>query len=576
MKNLYDELKAYADSDYYGFHMPGHKRNRDVTGAELPYEIDITEIEGFDDLHHAGGILKQAQERAAKVFHAEESCFLVNGSTAGILSAILGCTQRGDRILVARNCHKSVYHAIYMNELEPVYLYPEYKECGVNGAVSPEEVRQILQQDLSGEDEKKEAGHGTIRAVVITSPTYDGIVSDIGLIAGIVHSYKIPLIVDEAHGAHFGFHPYFPENANTKGADVVIHSIHKTLPSLTQTALIHMNGALADRERIKRYLHIVQTSSPSYVLMAGMDACIGLLDSTKMEPLFENYVRLLRGVRGKLGKMRYLHLVDLEETKEICRISSGYILQDYSKILISVKDTKYSGKQLYDRLLQEYHLQMEMAAGSYVLAMTSAADTEEGFARLVEALLRIDEELDGEDGEFSPLSLTKACGRGEHGTRKESRVYSESRRQEKCGTQIQFALPRLERIYSSAQMDRIVYEISTARQNVKRGELFSSHNSKSSKYVCTEKKQTENEEIQTKTEEGRIEMLRWELCAGVVSTEYAYLYPPGIPLIVPGERISEEVIALLKEYKKMGFRIEGLKKDGYIEVYWQKKRVGLL
>lgn len=576
MKNLYDELKAYADSDYYGFHMPGHKRNRDVTGAVLPYEIDITEIEGFDDLHHAGGILKQAQERAAKVFHAEESCFLINGSTAGILSAILGCTQRGDRILVARNCHKSVYHAIYMNELEPVYLYPEYQECGVNGAVSPQEVRCILEQDFSEGEKKRGDGRGNIRAVVITSPTYDGIVSDIGQIAGIVHSYKIPLIVDEAHGAHFGFHPYFPENANTKGADVVIHSIHKTLPSLTQTALIHMNGVIVSRERIKKYLDIMQTSSPSYVLMAGMDACISLLDSEKKEPLFENYVRLLRSVRGKLGKMRHLRLVDLAETKEICQISSGYVLQDYSKILISVKNTKYSGKQLYDRLLKEFHLQMEMAAGSYVLAMTSAADTEEGFARLAEALLQIDRELDGEDSEFCPLGRTKACGRGECGMQKERRPDSRVRRQEKCGTEIQFELPRLERIYSSAQIDRIVYEINAARQNVKRGDFFPIHSSKNSIYICKEKKQPGNEEIHPKAEEGRIEMLRWDFCAGSVSTEYAYLYPPGIPLIVPGERISEEVIALLKEYKKMGFRIEGLKKDGYIEVYWQKKGVGLL
>lgn len=535
MKTLYDELKDYAYSDYYGFHMPGHKRNRDVTGAELPYEIDITEIERFDDLHHAGGILKEAQERAAKVFHAEESCFLVNGSTAGILSAILGCTQRGDRILVARNCHKSVYHAIYLNELEPVYLYPEYKECGVNGAVAPQEVQCILEKDRFGGEKINGAGGGSIRAVVITSPTYDGMVSDIGQIAEIVHSYRIPLIVDEAHGAHFGFHPYFPENANSKGADVVIHSIHKTLPSLTQTALIHMNGVLADRERIKKYLHIMQTSSPSYVLMAGMDVCIRLLDSKKKEPLFENYVRLLQRTREQLRKMKHLYLVDLEETKGRCKNPSGYILQDYSKILISVKNTKYSGKQLYDRLLKEYHLQMEMAAGSYVLAMTSAADTEDGFERLAEALLQIDTELDA--GKYE--------------------------------TQIQFGLPRLERIYSGAQIDRIVYEINIARQEEKHGNIFFSHRSKDSKGIC-------NEKIQRKTNAGRVEFRRWELCAGLVSTEYAYLYPPGIPLIVPGEEISEEVIRQLREYKKMGFQIEGLKKEGYIQVYWQKKGVGLL
>ena len=127
-ETIYEKLTEYQNSDYYGFHMPGHKRNVNLTGADLPYEIDITESEGFDDLQHARGILKQAQERAAMLYGAEETCFLVNGSTAGILSAIMGCTQKGDRILVARNCHKSVYQAIFLNELRAEYVYPQYLE----------------------------------------------------------------------------------------------------------------------------------------------------------------------------------------------------------------------------------------------------------------------------------------------------------------------------------------------------------------------------------------------------------------------------------------------------------------
>ena len=124
MERLYDKLKAYSESDFYAFHMPGHKRNKTLLGIELPYDLDITEIDGFDDLHHADGILKEEQERAARVFGAEESHFLVNGSTAGILSAVMGCTHRGDKILVARHCHKSIYHAIYMNGLVPRYVPP--------------------------------------------------------------------------------------------------------------------------------------------------------------------------------------------------------------------------------------------------------------------------------------------------------------------------------------------------------------------------------------------------------------------------------------------------------------------
>ena len=199
MERLYDKLKAYSESDFYAFHMPGHKRNKALLGIELPYDLDITEIDGFDDLHHADGILKEEQERAARVFGAEESHFLVNGSTAGILSAVMGCTHRGDKILVARHCHKSIYHAIYMNGLVPRYVYPEFDiSMHMNGEISKEDVAKAL------------AAEPDIKAVVIVSPNYDGVVSDVKGIAEVAHSYRIPLIVDEAHGPHFGFHPVFP------------------------------------------------------------------------------------------------------------------------------------------------------------------------------------------------------------------------------------------------------------------------------------------------------------------------------------------------------------------------------
>ena len=238
MSTLLEKLTAYGASDYYGFHMPGHKRKLDMLGGVTPCQIDITEIDGLDDLHHAEGILREAQERAAETYHADETHFLVNGSTVGILSAILGVTRRGDEILVARNCHKSVYHALEMQGLHPVYVYPDFDpDTQLNTEISADDIRRALET------------HPNIRAAVIVSPTYDGIVSDVESIAEAVHVHDIPLIVDEAHGAHFGFHPCFPENANQKGADIVIHSLHKTLPSLTQTALLHINGERVDRRR---------------------------------------------------------------------------------------------------------------------------------------------------------------------------------------------------------------------------------------------------------------------------------------------------------------------------------------
>ena len=301
MEYLYEKLTAYGNSDYYAFHMPGHKRNMELMRARLPYNIDITEIDGFDDLHHAEGLLKELQENAARVFQAEETHYLVNGSTVGLLSAVMGCTERGGRILMARNCHKSVYNAVYINELRPVYIYPEFsEETDLNGEIHVDQIKKLLEE------------YEDIQAVVIVSPTYEGVVSDIEAIAEIVHEYKIPLIVDEAHGAHFGFHSYFPQNANTRGADVVIHSLHKTLPSLTQTALLHINGRYADRERIRNYLHMLQSSSPSYILMASIDECVRAMDERR-EEIMDTYVERLQHTRERLKQLKNIKLIETKD-----------------------------------------------------------------------------------------------------------------------------------------------------------------------------------------------------------------------------------------------------------------------
>ena len=195
MEHLYDKLKAYSISGHYGFHMPGHKRNTSLLGTGLPYGLDITEIDGFDDLHHARGIIREGQERAAKLYHADESHYLVNGSTVGLLSAILGSTRPGDRVIVARNCHKSVYNAIFLNDLKPVYMYPDMiSGTDICGPVSAAQAAALIRE------------YPDAKAVIITSPTYDGIVSDVAAIAEEAHKNGIPLILDEAHGAHFGFH----------------------------------------------------------------------------------------------------------------------------------------------------------------------------------------------------------------------------------------------------------------------------------------------------------------------------------------------------------------------------------
>ena len=188
---LDEKLIAYAKSDIYPFHMPGHKRR--VREEADPYAIDITEIDGFDNLHDAEEILAEAQQRAAALYDAKKSYYLINGSTCGILSAVSAATGRDGTILMARNCHKAVYHAAYLRNLKTRYLYPVITRFGIQGVITPESVEEALREDPG------------IQAVILTSPTYDGVVSDIGRIAEITHRYQILLIVDEAHGAHFGF-----------------------------------------------------------------------------------------------------------------------------------------------------------------------------------------------------------------------------------------------------------------------------------------------------------------------------------------------------------------------------------
>lgn len=462
MKRLYDRLSEYSRQNYYPFHMPGHKRNKDLVKTGLPYEIDITEIDGFDDLHHADGILKEAQERAARVFGADETHFLVNGSTAGILAAIMGSTRRGDKILIARHCHKSVYHAIYLNDLVPRYVYPEFDgSVHMNGEIRKEDIKRALEAEPD------------IRAVVIVSPNYDGVVSDVKGIGDIVHSYGIPLIVDEAHGAHLGFHPAFPERANSMGADVVINSLHKTLPSLTQTAVLHINGELADRAGVRKYLDMLQSSSPSYLFLASLDACVDFLDG-KCEAAFDSYVEKLKSLRRRLNGLKHLQILETEH-------------YDCSKIVISTENTNLTSYELNEKLLRDYHLQMEMVGGTYVLAMTSVADTQEGYDRLAEALIEIDSGLEKAEG-------TKNTGE----------------------------LPR--------------------------------QTQKMTPYEALEKGAEQTEEIPWRESEGRIAL------------EYTYLYPPGSPVIVPGEQISREAVELLSYYEEQKLSIEGIHTEGMIKV----------
>lgn len=498
---LLERLTEYAGSDAYPFHMPGHKR-REIPdgipgGFPDPYGIDITEIDGFDNLHHAEGILKDAMDEAAAIYGADRSWYLVNGSTCGILSAVFATTENGGKILTARNCHKAVYHAICLNRLEAEYLYPEeITEFGINGGIRAEDVRKALEKDAmrcAGNSGDVRGKITKIQAVLITSPTYEGVVSDIRAIADAAHEYGIPLIVDEAHGAHLEFADQchsFPKSALKYGADLVIQSLHKTLPSFTQTAILHVKGKLVDQDRVSRYLSMFQTSSPSYLFMAGMERCIRYMDGDGRNEMVR-YEERLEHFMKRMEGLQVLEILD----REICGKYRTVVGWDPSKIVVStMRAEDFHGEELAETLRRKYHLEMEMTAPEYVIAMTSLMDTEEGFERLGTALLEIDGAL---------------RRRMEPEQQKEK---GELKEKERCETP-----EGLESKLSHPIRRMLICEAMDA--------------------------DTERTAFQD--------------TVGKVSAEFVYLYPPGIPIIAPGEVFTDAIVEKIMAYKAAGLLVQG-------------------
>lgn len=575
MPGLYEQLIKYSKSDAYPFHMPGHKRR--LGSLADPYSFDLTEIDGFDNLHHAEGVLLEVERRAAALYGSEEAHLLVNGSTGGILSAIGACTKRGGRILFARASHKAAYHALALGDLDPVYLTGQGEEDGTgkeeNGdgqgedgresdrcdapflppdegacgrPIRPAEVERILKEDRSrgalagagpeGRSRGSFAGAGPgersrIQAVYLTSPTYDGRISDVRGIAEVAHRYGIPLIVDEAHGAHFGMSPIFPPSSVSLGADLVIHSLHKTLPALTQTALIHVQGKLVDRRRLREMLDIYQTSSPSYVLMASIDRCLGILEDRGAD-LFRTLAKNLTWFYDSVRDLRQIGLIRTDDPSKIllkARESSagpGRIGMEFA-VETGPGPRPYDPRTglgarpydprtglgagphdptaLYDLLRLRYGLQPEMKTRDYVLMLCSVGDDREGFERLSAALHEIDLEWERQDSAMRRGTET------ERGQNSEGLADSRIVRQQDAAAE---AFPTI-----SSQPERIL----TIGQAMDVNQ----------------------------------EPVPFPQSTGRVFCEYLYLYPPGIPLIVPGERMTRTLADQVTELMQAGYEVEG-------------------
>ncbi len=356
------------------FHMPGHKKGKGIQPrfARLmktdPFSLDMTEVPGLDDLHNPGGPIEEAQSRAAQLFGADRTFFLINGTTVGIHAAILAVCKQGDEILLPRDIHRSVIGACILAGARPRYLPARLnRDFFIPLPPKVEEVALGLQKYPA-------------KAVFQVYPSYYGLAGDLAGVTRVAHNLKIPVIVDEAHGAHFKFSDRLPAPALHLGADICIQSTHKTLGALTQASMLHVRGRLVDRGEVARQLGILQTTSPSYLLMASLDSATGHMEFSG-KSLVDETVGLANRVREEINSLPGIRCLGTEGSGD-----NGVFATDPTKMYISVRGTGLTGYQAADRLLKRYGIQVELGDRFNILCMFSIGNTSEDAGKLAAAL----------------------------------------------------------------------------------------------------------------------------------------------------------------------------------------------
>lgn len=476
---MYEKLKALSAENVLPMHMPGHKRNL----REFPWlgetcgAFDATETEGLDDLHAPAGVIARILRRAEKLWGSRRTFLSVNGSTGGIFAVLAACGNGG--VLAARNCHRSVFNAASYLGLHTEYVIPPtVGEYGFFGSVDAAEVGKRL--DETG-----------CKAVVVTSPTYEGVLSDTEAIAEQAHARGAVLILDAAHGAHFGLSDAFSGNS---GADVVVTSLHKTLPSLTQTALVHVMSDRVDVAAVSAAMSAFVTSSPSYILMAGVEKMLDYLEQKGAERL-DMLARELAFFRERTRAFGRLRVFDGEREK-----FAEVFKTDTSKVYIDCKNCSFGGFELKRRLRAEFGTELESAAPYGALAYVTAGDDADSLARLFSALAALDDE-----------EVARAEGRGKNGVGRDLSVGAKG-----CGTWTPGA--------KAAEMREALRSPS--------------------------------------------EIVSLRGAVGRVSADSLWAYPPGVPVILPGERIEENCVRYAESVRLAGGETVAAYggREGYIRV----------
>ena len=570
MSELLDKLDGLKENGRIPMHMPGHKRNVQLLGNKLPIDKDITEIDGFDDLHDAQDLLKRVQDEAARLYGVEKSYMLIGGSTCGILAGIYAALKgRNPKIIMARECHKAVYHAVEINNLEAVYLYSALGESGIllndytkakgiaaGGAKVAEESRVAGESKAAECEEKNAADVASYKRaleenkdaalLVLTSPNYEGIIcKNLKEIIELAHSYKIPVLVDEAHGAHLLLDEELKESdAISCGADLVVMSLHKTLPAMTQTALLHLQGDLIKAENVDHALDVFETSSPSYILMASVAECIEYVKN-EGKSRYRKYKDWLEEFYAECRKLKHIRLLDGEMLKGVKK--------DPGKVVILGQ-----GRKIAECLRENYKIETEMSSTGYALAMTTLCDKKEDIDSLLKALRDMDEKY----SELGDVPITKSCTiapekrmsirealladgkRGEIGLISLSTAVDEKT---DTKTEASDEVIVKEADAKTEASDEVIVKEADDKTEVSDEFIAKMEDGETGALAANKVKKADGETIYTKAGSDTKEM---------VSLEYIGAYPPGIPLVVPGEVITRELLEEIKGLEKAGIYVK--------------------
>ncbi len=469
---LFDAMVNLAESRKVSFHTPGHKsgkgistRFRKFVGPRI-FTIDLTTLDEVDSLQNPTGVIKEAQELAAKSVGADRSYFLVNGTTVGNHAMVASTTGPGDKVLIARNCHRSVLTGLIMSGAQPIFFQPAFdNDLKLTLNVKFETVKHAIDSNPGA------------RALLLTSPNYYGLCADIERIIPYAHEKGLIVFVDEAHGPHLKFNPKLPMCALEAGADLCVQSTHKIVGGMTQASMLHAKAGRINIDDVTNTLKLLQTTSPSYILMASLDLA-RMQMATEGKKLLIRTIKLAEEARLAINNIPGITCFGKDRAR-----AAGMPDMDVTKLTITVSDMGLSGYHVSHTLNTRFGIQVEMADPFHVLVIVSIGDRQDDLNRLVESLRVIAMET-GLQGSLLPLDKV-------HPPMLNNR----------------FAMTPRKAFYSDSELVNV------------------------------------ND------------------AAGRVSTEIVTVYPPGIPLLVPGEEISRDAIDYLQNMAGLGAIIDGMNEN---------------